>query len=853
MSAPNGQTLPQKEAAVFKTIVKFYETKQYKKGLKAADSILKKFPEHGETLAMKGLTLNCVDKKTEAFELVRLGLKKNMMSHVCWHVYGLLYRSDREYKEAIKCYKQALKRDKDNGQILRDLSLLQIQMRELLGFAETRRQLLTINAKNRNNWLGFAIATHVAKDLPMALRIIEAYESTLEEVKSPDYEHSEMLMYKALILEEMGDDEGCLAHLETAEPLVLDKLGWREKRGEILLKIGRKEDAEKQYRVLLDINGDNKAYHKGLLQSRGYNDEEVANGEKQTELLALYEELQAENPKCACMRRIPLDFLTGEKFKVAFASYVAPALRKGIPSLFSDVKPLYKDAGKVALIEEVMVGNLDALKATQTMPGADEVEPPATYLWVLEFLANHFDRRGNTPKALELIDAAILYTPTVIDLHLTKARIFKHAGDLAKASDECETARCMDLADRFLNTMSVRYALRADRRQLAESIVSLFTKDGDNPNNLFDMQCMWYEIEFGQNCLRTRAYGKALKKLTAVDKHFTDIIEDQFDFHTYCLRKMTLRAYVGLLRCEDTLYKHRFFVRAALSIVETYIALHDRPAATEVEEEDAELVGLSDGEKAKVLKRRKKAAKKAEEAAKAAAEEAAKGKQGDKGKGPRPKVHKEDADPDGELLAQVEAPLEEASRYMALLQGHAGGLAQTQLLCMHLFMRKGKLLKVLQAAKKAAQILPKGHHALHRALIRFLVQLEAARATLPPAVAQVLSLELASSTEWGLSNLASTPAEYNKQYIQEYGTQSVSHCMAAAEGVSLLEGDKEAAADMVLRQGLGGSSLKELNEVRGWMVDGGWPPAKIQAFAEKARALFPYSNAFAPPPTPAAQ
>lgn len=29
------------------------QTKQYKKGIKNADTILKKFPEHGETLAMK--------------------------------------------------------------------------------------------------------------------------------------------------------------------------------------------------------------------------------------------------------------------------------------------------------------------------------------------------------------------------------------------------------------------------------------------------------------------------------------------------------------------------------------------------------------------------------------------------------------------------------------------------------------------------------------------------------------------------------------------------------------------------------------------------------------------------------
>ena len=36
-------------------------------------------------------------------------------------------------------------------------------------------------------------------------------------------------------------------------------------------------------------------------------------------------------------------------------------------------------------------------------------------------------------------------------------------------------------------------------------------------------------------------------------QHFTEIIEDQFDFHTYCMRKMTLRSYVDLLRLEDVL------------------------------------------------------------------------------------------------------------------------------------------------------------------------------------------------------------------------------------------------------------------------------------------------------------
>ena len=56
--------------------------------MKAADGVLKKFPEHGETLAMKGLTLNCLNRKEEAYKLVREGLKHDLKSHVCWHVYG---------------------------------------------------------------------------------------------------------------------------------------------------------------------------------------------------------------------------------------------------------------------------------------------------------------------------------------------------------------------------------------------------------------------------------------------------------------------------------------------------------------------------------------------------------------------------------------------------------------------------------------------------------------------------------------------------------------------------------------------------------------------------------------------
>jgi tetratricopeptide (TPR) repeat protein len=192
-------------------------------------------------------------------------------------------------------WSQALKRDKDNNQILRDLSLLQIQMRENAGFAETRRQLLTLNAKNRNYWIGFVVATHYAGDLPKALLILESYESTLEKVEAPEYEHGELLLYKAQILEEIAAKaeeaerapllQKCLTHLETSERLVMDKVSLRERRGDLLLRLGRREEAEQVYRELIRINSENYAYHDGLLKSRGYDDSAVTSAEHQQALL----------------------------------------------------------------------------------------------------------------------------------------------------------------------------------------------------------------------------------------------------------------------------------------------------------------------------------------------------------------------------------------------------------------------------------------------------------------------------------------------------------------------------------------------------------------------------------------
>ena len=68
-------------------------------------------------------------------------------------------------------------------------------------------------------------------------------------------------------------------------------------------------------------------------------------------------------------------------------------------------------------------------------------------------------------------------------------------------------------------------------------------------------------------------------------KTFSDLSDDQFDFHTYSLRKMTLRSYTNILSMSDKVRSHPFYREAAFLALETYIHLYDKPKTSRLEEE----------------------------------------------------------------------------------------------------------------------------------------------------------------------------------------------------------------------------------------------------------------------------
>lgn len=822
--------LPAKEANLFKSVVKLYETKQLKKALKAADAILKRFPDHGETLAMKGLTLNALDRKVEATDLVRRGLRMDMRSHICWHVYGLLYRSERDYREAAKAYLNALRIDKDNQQILRDLALLQIQIRDYDGLEDTRRTLLGVKPSQRNNWIGFALAFHLLRNYTMAASVLDTYRDTLKSSTDPEdrYEASELLLYKNFILEESGDHAAALNHLDHCGPKLVDFLAVRETRARLLVALGRFDDAADQLIALLRINPDNRVYQKGLQSCRvraakedepkepngsppdshtvveavrpvvdpelDYGLKKLAAMELRTIgpvppirsdrdvaiALEVCNNLTKEFPKSRTAQRMALEVIpSGEhpEFMPRVDAYVRGFLRKGVPSLFSDVKPLYEDETKAEVFGHLFENYCDCLEdeGRGTLPeivplpesagdvrlrfGRDadaEDEPPSTLLWVLHFLAQHYDRVRQFDRALEMIDRAIEHTPTAIECYLVRAKILKHCGDLKGAVEVANDGRNLDLADRYLNTTCAKYALRADMLSEAESWVGLFTRDADSGGvqALYDMQCMWFEIGAAESHLRNGQLAQALKKFTAVERHFADMVEDQFDFHSYCIRKVTLRAYISLLRFEDHIRGHPYYARAAGGIVQCLLRLFDLPERERqlLSGEHSDIAGfanMTESERKKAVSKRKKQLARQRQAQQGASGGKGSGKQSvgsvkqgsgsgkptangvEKSSGAgsetsgkasgtnnenKPKANSGwmEIDPTGEnhvrelfKKGQKSDPiLEEATKYVRELQRHLGYQLQTLVLSFELAMRKRKYLQALRAVKRAQRIFP---------------------------------------------------------------------------------------------------------------------------------------------------
>ena len=475
-------------------------------------------------------------------------------SHVCWHVYGILHRSNRDYNEAIKAYKQALRIEPENLQILRDLSLLQIQMRDLSGFAVTRHTILNLKPNQKINWLSFALAKHLTGDLRGAVSVIDIYLGTLEK-DSPElargYESSELAMYRNAVLAEIPNNtQEALDHLEQCKDIIVDQTSWLKSKAAYQMDLGLYENAKDTYISILQ-RGMTEDYrvHSGLMCALLEIDSETRKKalalkgigtlvtlkplsleQKQTILNFYLKDLLSMFPRSAAVKRMPLTLLDGNDLKEALDDYCRKKLVKGVPSLGADLSALFlieKD-GKYErvedpvdvkshpifkMVQELVTGYVASLSSNSTFPDSDKEESPSTTLWTWYLQVFLYEISGDYSAGLELAEKCLEHTPTAVDVYELKARLLKLAGDVSAAADCLDKGRELDKQDRYINNQTTKYMLLANREDTALERISLFTRHEGRPEqNLFDMQCTWFELDLAACLARKGDYGRSLKK-----------------------------------------------------------------------------------------------------------------------------------------------------------------------------------------------------------------------------------------------------------------------------------------------------------------------------------------------------
>ncbi|KAI0439529.1 tetratricopeptide [Xylaria telfairii] len=831
------QPLSTKENALFRQVIRNYEEKQYKRGLKAAEQILRKHPKHGDTLAMKALIINSTGKTDEAFALAKEALNADMKSHICWHVYGLLYRHQKNFEEAIKAYKFALKLEPGSPQIQRDLAFLQVQMRDYQGYIQSRTAMLQAKSQLRQNWTALAVAHHLAGDLVQAERVLTTYE---ESIKAPpshaDYENSEALMYKNSIIAETGDYQRALDHLESIAKHNLDRLAVLELKAEYLAKLGKKDEAAKAYRALLDRNSDHPEYYNKLTEVLGLNDGDVAARK------AVYDEYAKKNPRCDAAKRLPLDFLTGNEFREAAKNYLSLMLDKGVPSTFANLKHLYIDTFKKETLESLAheyVKEKESQAGGEASTAEGELKgTPAGLYYLSQHYNYHLSR--DLAKALEYVDKGLELVPKNVEFHMTKARIWKHYGNTRKAVEIMDQARSFDLRDRYINTKTAKYQLRNNETAKALKTMSLFTRNDSPGGPLFDlteMQSIWYLTEDGEASVRNGLIGLALKRFHAVYNIFDVWQEDQFDFHSFSLRKGQIRAYVDMVRWEDKLREHPFYTRAALGAIAAYLGIHDSKLASQAVNGSTNGTAEDDAEKKKALKKAKKEAQKAE---RDAAEHATK-QDPNKPKAATSDNTKRDDDPIGLKLASTDQPLVEATKFLLPILQFSPKNIDGQVAGFEVYMRREKYLLAL-GCLNAALAIDAANPVVHEQAVRFLQEMASKLSSLPPKVAQVIK------TEFTAIHPSTDLEEYNVEFLEQH-KDSPPHVVSAVKIQKLLGEDQktcEKALFDVLK--LKGDDWEPAAEALGLLFQ--WRSSEAEAFKKAAEETWPEVTLFQPPPPP---
>ena len=577
----------------FQMALKEFDAKRYEKVEKLCDRMISKNPKDDQALALKGLNYYFLQKPELGEKILKQALKANFKSPVAWHFYAIFHKEKGNYSQAMKSYNKALNFAPTNFNIIRDLSYMQLYLRQLDSFVQTCKLGVENKPGMLINWVTLAFSYSLVKDYKSALAALNSVEKLGKETLKKNDIH-ELKLFNAMIQSKDKKYEEAMNYLIHFKSELIDKPMVYDMIVQNAIKAKKYNIGLDYCTKALNLNPDNinlilyyfiMKINQNDFQPKTYNDllniqENYKYLKDMTEVLY---ELKNNYPKSKIIKNLELSFSQNEEFEKKFENYFINQLEITIPSIFINIQFIYKlQPHKIKIIQKILDKYNSNIKSSSKIN--DNLDLPIHVAWVYFYEAQHYLFLSELEEAINYINVAIDITPSVIEFYMVAAKIFKHSYMIDNYILAYDKARMLDVGDRYLNAKTAKIYLRSGDIEKNSELMKEFVSDPLTEENIKFTETLWYLNECGGAFLIKKNIIRSHYCFRNVINVFLAIIKDQVDFYNFCLRRNMLKDLYHTIVFLNGIAKNKYVIQALIKIDIIYNYLKANENNKELEE-----------------------------------------------------------------------------------------------------------------------------------------------------------------------------------------------------------------------------------------------------------------------------
>ena len=577
----------------FQMALKEFDAKRYEKVEKLCDRMISKNQKDDQALALKGLNYYFLQKPELGEQILKQALKANFKSPVAWHFYAIFHKEKGNYSQAMKSYNKALNFAPTNFNIIRDLSYMQLYLRQLDSFVQTCKLGVENKPGMLINWVTLAFSYSLVKDYKSALAALNSVEKLGKETLKKNDIH-ELKLFNAMIQSKDKKYEEAMNYLIHFKSELIDKPMVYDMIVQNAIKAKKYNIGLDYCTKALNLNPDNinlilyyfiMKINQNDFQPKTYNDllniqENYKYLKDMTEVLY---ELKNNYPKSKIIKNLELSFSQNEEFEKKFENYFINQLEITIPSIFINIQFIYKlQPHKIKIIQKILDKYNANIKSSSKIN--DNLDLPIHVAWVYFYEAQHYLFLSELEEAINYINVAIDITPSVIEFYMVAAKIFKHSYMIDNYILAYDKARMLDVGDRYLNAKTAKIYLRSGDIEKNSELMKEFVSDPLTEENIKFTETLWYLNECGGAFLIKKNIIRSHYCFRNVINVFLAIIKDQVDFYNFCLRRNMLKDLYHTIVFLNGIAKNKYVIQALIKIDIIYNYLKANENNKELEE-----------------------------------------------------------------------------------------------------------------------------------------------------------------------------------------------------------------------------------------------------------------------------